>query len=103
MPSFKAFIEQAARNFPASRGNDGYDFEEEVGYHVERMLENVHLGTIRIAFPDIEDVAPELKGVDSSHPAFQAAIEVAIRDAVVKEHFGSEEALEERKASGPGM
>jgi len=103
MPSFRDFIKQSTENFGFPGGHEDYDFEEEVSSHIEKMLQNLHLGTIHIAFPDIEEVVPALRMEEPYHPEFQAALEAALREAIVVEHFGSEEALEQRKASGPGM
>lgn len=87
MPSFRDFIDQSTRNFWVPCGHEDCDTEDEIRIHVEKALQNVHLGTIRDAFPDIDDVVPEVRGQSPDHPAFLAAIEMAIREAIVKEHF----------------
>jgi len=103
MASFRDFIQQSTESFGFPGGHDDYDFEEEVASHIETVIDGLPLGSLHLVYPDFEEVVPELKMEEPHHPEFRAALEATLREAIVKEHWGSEEALEERKASGPGM
>lgn len=82
-PNFRDLLSSIAERYPGPM--DSSSAREEVTAFIEREVETFDLGSLRIRFGDLDDVAPEAAGLDESHPAFQAAVEealfVAIRDA----------------------
>lgn len=78
--SFEDYLASAAERYPGPKDSDTAG--EELADYIESEISRVELVSLRDRFADLDEIVPEAAGVDENHPAFQAAIEMALFDRI---------------------